>query len=244
MDTLFWTTLNPNITVEETTKQFYGRFFYRLVINAPGARSIDAKVSINVALEQRRAYARSYNYGGSWWGGRERALVDNADPVLLNILKDVKQLYAEDIRMRIEEPNVQIYSEDLQVLHTIAARINSATLMNDTALVSISMPRNEAAKEMLRNGVIIKKNAQEFKYKIMFKDGRYSQTAKTQILNYLMSLEDTVKVPLSSQRMLTNTFESCWGVYFYSKDVSIITFIKLIEPTIVSNIHELTVLEQ
>lgn len=235
MDTSFWTTLNPNIRVEATTKQYFGRFLYKMVVFAKCGRLIHSKVTIVDALLERKERNRViYNYGGSWWQ-RNRLNSDDADVVLLATLRDIKNEYGDKIRMRIEEPNVQIYTEDEDTLKDIAIRI-----LPNEAVNIVSLPENDEVVPLLKDGAIIKHTPQEYKYKVIFRDGRYNIQIKHQVLQYLINLDkDTVKLPQNCVSMLGNSMEYSWGMYFFTNDKSVVTFISLIAPTLVSNIHEL-----
>jgi len=240
MDISFWIQCNPKITVDHTVKKFYGKFLYKLVVYCPAGRLIDAKGPMDAALEHRRVMAKNVNYGG-WWGNRNHRDLENADVEFLTMLREVRHDRGLGIKLRIEEPMIQVYADSDSALQTF---VNTHFAANQKQYVrSISGPADQAAESVLNAGAIIRKENNGYRYKIILKDGRYTPEIKQNLLNYLENQgTEQVQIPRSARDMLFKSTGFIWNLYFYSNDVNMITFLNLISPGIVSNYHELVVL--
>jgi hypothetical protein len=248
MDSLFWTNLNPKIVCEDTRKQFYGQFCYKLVIEAHGSRSItETRPDDCIAnhLADRRSKQKHINYGGSWatqstWAQRQADELKKSDPVFLEELRSIKNGYGNRIRMRIEEPWLQIYTRDEQTLKDIAARLNHDQTIA-SRLLSVSTPASPEQQTLLEAGHIIAapNSKQEYKYKIVLRDGSYSMETKQSIVNYLKTMGNEVKVSAANMNMLSGPLKYIWGCFVYTNDPSITTMIGLIAPGMVGKIHEI-----
>jgi len=231
MDSSFWNKLQPSIKLATTVKQFHGRYLWRLVIHAEGGRLLDSKLaSLEAALEHRRAMAQSgYNFGKTGWFYRSPNL-DLVDLTLLRTVQEIKIGMSGSVRTRIEEPNIQFYTQDEATLKTIALKIDPKYIE------SITYPQPEMVP-LLQCGAIVTPTPWAYSHKVIVRDGRYSLQTKQQLLHYLENLGDTVKLSKTSKDMLNKQYESTWGVFFYTNDPAIVTFISLINPALISNIH-------
>lgn len=236
MASLSWTNLNPKIILETTRKQFFNRYCYKLVIVAYGSRVLHNDVPVVEALANRISRVQ-YNQGGSWKFDRFDDL-DEADSALLEELRSIKNGHDNSIKMRVEEPWVQIYADNEQKLMDIALRFNTA---GRAQLLSISSPWDSEQLALLEQGHILSKLSSklEFKYKIVLRDGSYSAATKAQVATYLNGLGSEVKVTKSSMRMLTSELSFIWGCFFYTNDPGIATMLRLIAPGMVGKIHEI-----
>ena len=232
MDISYWNNYNPGIKFHDTTKQYFGKYLWRLVIQAEAGRLlVDLKNSLEDALEHRKSVNKSYNYGGSWWNNRNGNL-DKVDLNLLRSVHDIKIKLSNDMRIRIEEPHIQFYAEDEATLKSIADMLDSKLCIE-----SVSSPKDAATEKLLREGVILRKGDVGYDYKVVLRDGRYAPDTKQRLLNYLDNLGDEVKLSKTCREMLTKTYPSMWGVYFYTNDPKLVTFISLMDTGLVSNIH-------
>ena len=240
MDISFWIQCNPKITVDHTTKKFYGKFLYKLVVYCPAGRLIDAKGPMGPALENRQNVAKNINPGG-WWGRRTNKDLENADVEFLTMLREIRHDRVMGIKLRIEEPMIQVYADSDSALQTF---VNTHFLNNQKNYVrSISGPIDSAAEAVLNSGAIIRKENNGYQYKIILKDGRYTSEIKQSLLAYLENQgPEQVQISNSARLMLSKSTGYVWNLYFYSNDISTITFLNLISPGIVSNYHELVVL--
>lgn len=236
-DTSFWTTLNPNIIQTPTRKQYFGKYTCRLVINCPAGRLIDSPGDdMWHALRQKILTQRAYNYGGSWWAHKNKELSE-ANVQQLNIVRDIKR-DSPHIKVRVEEPQVQFYATCEDDLKVIAVRFPDNLRFK---ISIIQLPASDKDVAALKSGKIIlpATSKNEYKYKIVFRDGHYPLETKQQILSYLESLGSDAKLSKGSSAMLQREFSYMWGVFAYIMDEKVVTFLNLIAPNSISKIHEL-----
>ena len=239
MDTSFWLQYSPKITVEHTVKKYFGKYLYKLVLYAPAGRLIDSKGSMTTALEHRKTVHKNINHAG-WWGHRNNKDLDRADTDLLDQLRDIRHDRSLGLKLRVEEPRVQIYATTEQQLQNL---VNTHFAKWGQCIEGVSGPEDANAEAVLNTGAIIRKNDVGYRYKIILKDGRYATETKQQILHYLVSLGlNEVKLSNTAMQMLDTGSNYMWNLYFYANDTRITSFLELISPGIISNTHELIVM--
>ena len=237
MDLSFWNQLNPNIVFEPTRKKFFDKYLCKMVINCPAGRLVnDNKDNIEWLLRQRMEYARSRNWGGSWASSNYGITGANADQI--RNIRSIRYEYGDTIKIRIEEPRIQIYADDEFSLKLIALRIDPEFT---SSITGIQAPENDEQLVLLNEGKIITKKATkiEYKYKVFLRDGDYDIDSKNSMFSYLMNLGDDVKISPSSIMKFNNTHKFLWGVVLYVNDPDILTFLSVIQPGIIGRIHEL-----
>ena len=153
MDTSFWIQFNPKITVDHTVKKYFGKYLYRLVVYAPAGRLIESKTSIADALAHRLSITKTVNYGGYWgnngyWASRNKD-IDNADIDFLERIRDIKHDKPAGIKMRVEEPRIQIYADTETALQNV---VNQYFHSNDYRYIeSVGGPADDAAEAVLKD---------------------------------------------------------------------------------------------
>lgn len=238
MDTSFWIQCNPKITVEHTTKKFYDRYLYKIVVYCPAGRLIDSKGDMQEALEHRKSVYKHITKS-SWWGARQNKDLDKADLSLLENLRSIRINKSLGFKLRVEEPRVQIYSNSEEELKDLIDNYLTGYLTN---IDSVSGPASAECASVLNAGAIIRKTNNGYSHKIILRDGRYAASVKETILQYLQGLQiENVGIPKSCQKSFSKSTGYVWNCYFYTNDPSVTTFLNLIQPGIVSNIHELVV---
>lgn len=243
MDISYWTKLNPNIIYEPTSKQFFNKYLAKIEINCPAGRLINSKEqNTDLALKNRIEWAkvsRRYNYGGSWmnWQTPSHRL-DEAEAGQIENLKEIKRDLKDSVKFRIEEPTVQIYAVDESALKDVVNAINPEYTCR---IRMVQFPINDATSTMLMEGkVLLKANSRiDYMYRVHLKDGEYPQDTKKSVLNYLTNLGDEVKMGDTTMKRLSGSYDYLWGSFIYVNDPSILTFLNIIHPNIISKIHEL-----
>lgn len=235
---LSWTELNNSVQVRHTSKKFYNKFLNKIVVLCPGARVIYDKRSEN-NLDQviqsrieRIEHLRRFN---RWH--QQKYNTDQWSKVQLAELVAIKLTDKQTgIKIRVEEPDVTIYSDDQNVLYELAKRLDAGKLKE------VFIPENQIAREILDRGEVIIKSDIEFKYKITLKEfWNLEPATKSTLLDYLYNLgDDEVCMTKSLVKNLGNP-ERTWfpGGYFYAKDDKVATFVSLIAPGIISGIFKL-----
>jgi hypothetical protein len=241
MDTSFWIRCNPKVTVEHTTKKYYGKYLYKIVVYAPAGRIMDSKNNdLQKAYEHRLCVSKHINQSSWHMGAYYHRDLEKADLQFLQVLRHIKKNVA-GIKMRIEEPRVQIYaaSED-QLIHLVLDHLQPFV----KHIESIAGPENPTYADILNSGAILRKTNNGYTHKVLIRDGRYTPETKASILGYLESLgAEVVKLPQSAVEMLTKTSGYIWNMYFFTNDPSVLMFLNLIQPGLILNCHELVVLE-
>jgi len=238
MDTLFWKNLSPNIEILSSSKQFYNQYYYRLNVYAPGCKSIKCE---NVALDidKRKDWVRDYKRQGSWYNKQLYNHLKEADIGFLISLKDLYYEYPE-IKIRTEEPKISIYATDELMIQSVARSIDADYR---DKIIDITGPENEEVKAILDKNVILVKKPPKYRYRIWFKEKQFTFDTRTQILAYLESLGDLVRINNHTQESLSKPHDWMWGGYFYSNDKHVATFITLINPDIIREVSELVCLD-
>lgn len=237
MDISAWIPYNPDIVLENTTKKFFGKYLYKLVVYCPAGRIIDGKKTIDDEFAHRQMVANSMTH--VWSSLRNRDL-DKADLDFLNRMRTLRQSTFPGIKMRVEEPRVQIYAETETQLRNI---VTSYFQRSDYKYIeAITGPEDSDAEAILNSGAIIRKTDLGYTHKVILRDGRYGADLKKNVLDYLGGLgPNVIKLPKSGIEMLCKPSGYIWNLYFYTNDPGIATFINLINPGLVLNIHELVV---
>lgn len=235
MDTLYWNKLNPTVEFNSTVKQFYNQYLWRMVIDAPGGKLLYSKnPNLEEALEHRKNVEKLYN-PGSWY--RRSTNVEQINLNLLSAVRAVKSDFIGQCKMRIEEPNIQFYAQDELTLKKVAEQLPVTT-----GIKTVTGPELRTIP-LLESGAIISRVPVTYTYKFIIRDGRYTAQVKQQLLNYLDGLGEDVKLSKTCRTMLGRPYPSIWSVYFYAQDDSIATFISLIGPNLISNIHRMVSLD-
>lgn len=205
-------------------------------VYCPGGRSLDSN-DIKQSILNRQLSTKQFNYGGSWI--RNNRYLNDADIDQLGVVKDIALL--DGIKVRIEEPYVSFYADSEQDLKNLLEMFEPRSRER---LKTICVPKDQRHIELLKENKILKTSRRiNYNFKVTLKDGRLNIDRKLNILNYLNSLGDIVYLPPASIRMLENTYTGFWGVYYYTNDISINTFVSLIQPGIVANVHEIVIVE-
>lgn len=234
MVSLDWKTLNSDVSIKETKKKFYNQYYYSLKYLCHGSQVLRDGGNIEDKLEYRRQRRRTFNYGGSWVNRFDNDNLINVEQ--LHGFDHVRQQFGQQVRFRIEEPYVTLYSDNEQVLYNIADQHLKEWV---NKLWSVHRPASDATKAIVDRGAIIVKTDVNYRYKFFCKDGNYHN--KSAVYSYLHNLGDQVKLSKMVWSNLSKPHSYTWGIWFYANDPSIATMLNIIEPNVVTNIHELVV---
>lgn len=238
MDTSFWKNLSPDIKVASSTKQFYNQYYYRLDIYAPGCKSIRCE-NIAVDIDKRQSWVRDYKRQGSWYNKQLYQYLKEADVGFLHSLANLYYEYP-DVKIRTEEPKLSVYATDEQMIRSVAESID---IGYRSKLIGITGPVNEEVKAILDRNVVLVKKPPKYRYRIWFKEKQFNFDTRIQILSYLQSLGDLVRMSDHTRESLSKPHDWIWGSYFYSNDKHVATFITLINPDIIREVSELVCLD-
>lgn len=238
MDTSFWKNLSPNIDVAQSSKQFYNQYYFRLDIHAPGCKSIRSQ-DVTEDIERRRQWVRDYRRQGSWWNKQLANYLKEADVGFLYSLKDLYYEYP-DVKIRTEEPKVSVYATDETTCKSIAKMIDPGYRFN---LKSITGPANEEIKALLDKNIILVKTPPKYRYRVWLREKQFDYDVRLQVLAYLDSLGDLVRMSAHSRDTLEKQHNWIWGANFYTNDQHVATFLTLIQPDLIREVAELVCLD-
>ena len=237
MDILYWKRLSESIQIANTTKRFYGKYLYKMVLDAPGCKSI-AESDIALSLSNRVMHARTVNYGGSWYGVNDSKFANKADLAWLELLKNLK-LSNPNIKVRCEEPKVQIYTANDADLKQVVNYIKEYT----SHILEIYKPENDQARKLLEENKTIVSKQTKYQWKVSFAEKRCDHALRKNILNYLQQLDDLVKIPKSTVEQCSRPNDWIWGCYIYTNDLGVTDMLRLIYPDLIREVSELVQLD-
>jgi hypothetical protein len=237
---LDWNKLNPTVNLIEVKKLFYGKYLFKIKFYCPGSRTVYAKdfASILEQIELRKKQQeRNYNWGGSWLALHDSVKLENhckPDQLeffrLLNLDKKNKNIF-----LRIEEPDITVYSNDEAALYDLT------TKNYPERLLEIHKPKSKNAEEILLKGEIIVSSDFKYNYKIFLKSQIFDNLeTKKLLLSKFDLLDELLLVPDGVKRSLIDNKMYFSGGYFYCKNLETASYIKLIFPTMISSIFKLT----
>jgi len=237
MDISFWNNLNPNIAIQESKKQFYNQYYFRLDIYAPGCKSLRSN-DISSDISRRSAWVRDYRRQGSWWNKQLAKYLKEAD---IGFLHSLSNLYYEypDVRIRTEEPKVSVYALDELTLQSVAASLDPD---NKDKIISITGPANEEIKARLSKHVILVKKPPKYKYRVWLREKQFDYDVRHQVLSYLDSLGDLIRMSDHCRESLEKEPNWIWGANFFTNDQHVATFLSLIHPDLIREVSELVCL--
>jgi hypothetical protein len=237
MATSFWTQFNPNIKQRETVKRYFNRYLYKIVIDAPGARSIlDDSASIEYSIsKQMHELKRLLRFNEPYWERKIQQL-NTADVDQLTRLRTLRQ-GNPNLKFRVEEPRIQIYADTEQELTTLVGYLKPYR----QTVTEIYAPKDNTV-DLLNGDAIIRRRSNGYRYRVNFRDTTIDPDIKANLLTYLDNLTSAeVLVPKNVHRMLTRPGKYIWSMYMYSNDLALNSFIELICPGIIAKNHELVV---
>jgi len=206
-----------------------------MTIYAPGCRSITYP---NVESHLRwRTYNNSthYSYGGSWFNTKMARYLQEADIKHLKTLQDIRlgsTVYS--IKVRVEEPRVDIYAHSEDKLKLIAEMLD-----NPAWVISVYGPQTSEQKILLVDNKVLRKRKPKWQYKVNLSERNFSGITRQTVWNYLNNLGDEVSVPKHTYEQLTKNHDWMWGGYFRTNDLGVVHMIRLIDPNIVREVSEL-----
>jgi len=234
------TQYNPDIKIHHTTKKFHDQYLCKIMIYAPGGRSMLRSGDIAEHLEWR-SMLQGRMGGAIGWLLLRGSDLENANPEFLDVLRTLKKNQGLNLKFRIEEPHVQIYTETQADLNTVIGQIAGY----HQYVKSVCVPESTEAEAVLNSGKIIRRSDPGYQYKITLRDGhRYDAQTLAALKSFLEAQGTDVRVSEAMMRKLSRMGQGfLYGCYFYARDPVIVNFINLIHPDLVGNIHELVVLE-
>lgn len=229
--------MHPDIRVQQSKQLLYGRYPYRLVIRCHGSHMLRYPEPFEDQLQWSSQW-RNINYGGSWRYRQHQK--PNADELkLLTNLKLYREesalLESEEIKMRIENPLIQIYAKDIKQLEEFVTDV-FANFKHSDFLESITLPKNSKDLDLLTQGYVLRSHT-DYAFKVNLRDGKYNHVTRSNLLKYLDQLGPDVSVPKSTRLALEkNKGDFIWSAYFYCMDENITLMISMMDPRLIRSI--------
>ena len=240
MDISFWKNLSPDIQFENTSKKYFGQYLYKLEVYAPGCKSIHA-TDIQKDLKYRDRTHPGYNMGGSWWNIRLHKWIMESDLAQLSRLQYIKSSFP-DVHIRTQEPTISFYASSEQELKEVIQAMDQTHCRH---VKKVTGPQSLETSELLNNNKILVKREPKYRYKVIFREKKFGKESRDQVLKYLDSLGDLVKIPEGTRNQLSRHHINfwLWGCYFYTNDPGVADLIRLLDPEIVREVSELVYVE-
>ncbi|HET8688621.1 MAG TPA: hypothetical protein VFM18_18560 [Methanosarcina sp.] len=236
-----WTSFNGEIKRGYTVKKFFSKYLYKLTVYAPAGRLITKDGNMVALLDETKQRIKSAiktasSYTAQYLREREQHL-RKADVEWLEALRDIYNNESLPVKICISEQYTHFYATTEQELLDLVSQIDKTFYRY---LDKIFGPESANAEKLLNENVILRKKANSYTHKIILRDGKYDVTVKNQLKEYFAGFGPAVvKVPRAVSRALDRTTLSVWGMYIYTNDPGIATFINIIHPGLVRNCHEL-----
>lgn len=244
MELYNWKNLNHKLTCLSTKKKFFNKYFYSIKYYCPGGRIIMNPGNNNIdnitaAVELRKTYELRFQSRLFFPWNSEFTSPTNDEKVLPQQLLDITLLKnsCKDIKIRVQEPFVTIYSESEELLFKIA---NNELCFWSNRLEIVSKPETDNIKNLLKDDVILIAKDVGFKYKFICKDGVYQN--KAALYTYLDQLGNEIKISKTNWTYLESVHRRYIRSFcIYSNDLNIANMLNIIEVNAVKNIHELVI---
>lgn len=228
MDISFWTTLNPTLQFANTKSLFYRKYLYKLQLFIPGYRS-HKYYNIRTGNSWLGSYSKLYPNSALSWSRRE----------LESLYKCIDEY---DSKIRIEHSYISLYSENLSELENLASKVKKIGC--EKALHKLFYPiNNKIAEEIAQGKIYVKKINPEYNFKVVINGNTSNEeilNKRVALYNYIHNLGDQVVFsPGFRKNMLRQDRWWSNSTYFYCKEESIIVFLKLMAPELITGIYSL-----
>lgn len=228
----------------DSRRLFYGKYLYKAVVSLPKARIIYDSAPVTECITRRHTYHLSmhmfrnqvHNAADTYSRFKEMYRISEER---LNYYRTV-YLESRDLRFRVEEPWLDIYSNDYAEL-TAILRYDPDPQYNE-----IHRPATDATRAIIERGEMVATDRHNgVDYRVNVREG----FLKHDIRNILLSLAETyptdVYLPKRFKEKISNSAGHTWlSGYFYVNDLKLLTFINLVDPNFVTSFFKLTRPEQ
>jgi hypothetical protein len=236
----------------------FGKYFFKLVVRAPGAslvrefiaRSdriltkyenfddfIRARASEQIDWFKRVMSWRPSTSSHDTWCQDQIAIYNTLEPRLLNSLYDlVSGNYSKKIRVDGNNHEIAFYFEARSQLEEFlenfpAEHFNMIKHMENSLMLSADLQHNQR---------VVKKR-KTLRYKIFIRDQTRVTDNHRKLLEYLESLGTVVEITNKLRKDFSSVNPQSYyhNVYFYTSDLSVLSFAEIIAPGIIGRIQEI-----
>ena len=226
MDILFLKTLNPILNLVETKKRFYGKYLYRVKIQAAGIRRhIFVKGDIaKLNFYQQIACSNSFPWNRNFYTVPVDYKLNN---YLYNYI-----INNPGVKYRIEHPYISFYTETETELQDILTYFK----IYGSKIFEVSSPKDNTIELLKKNVILVKKINEKYKFKFLINGGvRTKETTEQRqsLMSYLYNLGDEI---YPTNKITMNMDSNNWyynSTYFYCTDEKILLLLKLAYPNLI-----------
>jgi hypothetical protein len=208
-----------------------------MMIYCPAGRTIyhHNELELEQNLLVRIEMSRRYNFGGSWFSHYDSETLRKFSSLQqLKYFHNLRFNKNKQIKIRIEEPYISIYSNDEKELFDICQEASP------DRLIKVYRPETAEAEQSLLNGDIIASKLIDFKLKVYLKPYKFeSYSSKKTFKHHLENLETSNRLTKKLSSFLNSDRLFFTGGYFYCDDEDSLFFVKLAFPNLISSIFKL-----
>lgn len=235
----------------------YEKYFFKLVVAVPGASLVRELNTRTERILKKYSDFTSYLYSRKQeqlaWYQRVQSWRSASDPWLeyqfsvfknlnTDLILEMHELMKKQLsgKHRIDGSNHEIafyFSDQPELerfLEHFPVKYQSQLLRVENTLL--------AAGDLQVNQRVVKRR-KTLPYKIFIRDQKRVRDSHRAFLSYLESLGSVVEIPRKMKRDFSSTDPQpyYYGLYFYTSDVSVISFAELISPGIIGRVQEFVV---
>lgn len=243
MDLLDWTDLNKNIKVAFTKKKYFNEYNYKLTYHVPGARLLTYKCTNDHELMK---HVNNHNYRHDHftysrimpgWSQR-RYFLEKANFDQLRTFSEVYNIKSTDVKFRIEQDILNIYSNSETYLYRLA---NLVLGDYKSDVIELCKPESADAQAKLDQGFTIVKKPPSHPYRVKIREGFQHVAERQGLALYLKNLNDDVKITTFMLDRLNGKYKYFSGGYIYVKDRRIIDLLIMVSPNLIGTVNQLVI---
>jgi hypothetical protein len=239
-----WHSYTTDENIFATAKMFYGKYLFKAEVEIPGAfyvryakgKTFDKFVEMMDVNRLRRKEMLNDSIGVfRYWKDKGNTLDNAVDRHLYDtytFIASKKGIGKHKIKQNTLHFYVTTPTELKEFLDLMQWPIHAT-------INKIFMPADTASMNQLEQEVIFVKREPLMPYRIYVSSERFDVQTKTNILNYLNNFPDDIMLTKSLARGLADPRFLWLSGYLNVKDLSTLTFLKMISPKFVKKIYKL-----
>jgi hypothetical protein len=255
MESYFLTPNNYEIPQVPGSQARFEKYFFKLLVSVPGASIVRELNTSSERILRRHdtlgAYIQLrkqeqlewYQRVMSWrnqddpWCNRQITIFQNLDPqLLLDMHALIQQKLCEKVRIDGSNHEIAFYFEDQDQLTAFLEKFPSR---HEQLLIRVENSLMVAGDLQINQRVV--KRRKTLPYKVFIRDQTRVRDSHRAFLKYLESLGSVVEIPTKMKKDFSSTDPQNYyhNLYFYTSDLSMVSFAELISPGIIGRVQEI-----